>query len=408
MFDGQGASNAIKQGIYTQPMIRLLTIRAIALPETLPDFLQWLQVGTDKKEGYSEISLEFQGQLSGLSQEPRLKEFLIEGVRDLVGKVLTKAVSPEGVVWLLLSKQSLWYKFQFRNQLITDFRHDLQVVGNLARGMQPQDRLIISGKFWDKIWQEIQQYWRVSPTSFNEKYAPLANFFDQLGDSFVSAHFCQLSYGQVPSELFKQAFPSKRGLTTSHGLRIRQQGYNERGEKTIVPVPLVAAIMLSIGFGGGLLTSKLMSQSNTYQNSYTENNLDKPSTLPKTFNSETPIPSDKPLTSNPQNNSASINREELALVNGMKTFETTKDSLKSIIKGKEYIVSDVDIVNAIKDSLGNKSLDYYTLVTDPSNNKIKQEWLKAIYRYNQETDAIIGDNTRKKLLEDVRKRIIIK
>lgn len=417
LFDGQGASNAIKQGIYTQPMIRLLTIRAIALPETLPDFLQWLQVGTDKKGGYSEISLEFQGQLSGLSQEPRLKDFLIEGIRDLVGKILTKAVAPESVVWLLLSKTSLWG--QFRSQIRNDFRHDLQVVGNLARGMQPQDRLIISGKFWDKIWQEIQQYWRVSPTSFNEKYAPLANFFDQLGDSFVSAHFCQLSYGQVPSELFKQAFPSKRGLTTSHGLRIRQQGYNERGEKTIVPVPLVAAIavlMLSIGFGGGLLTSKLMSRSNTYQDSYTENNLEnkvskpKPSTLPETFNPETPIPPDKPSTSNPQNNSASIAIPPEELAKGMKTFKTTKDSLTSIItKSKEeYSLSDDDIINAIKDSLGNKSLDYYTLVSDPSNDKIKQEWLKAIYRYNQETDAIIGDKTRKKLLEDVRRRIISK
>jgi hypothetical protein len=220
LFDGQGAASAIKQGIYTQPMIRLLTLRAIALPETLPNFLQWLQVGTGKKGkdgSYGETSLEFQGQISSLSQEPRLKEFLVEGVRDLAGKILMQAVSPESAAWLLLSKQSLWYPF--RNQLITDFRHDLKVVGNLARGMPSQDRLIISGKFWDKIWQEIQQYWNVSPRSFSKKYALLADFFNQLGDSFVSAHFCQLSYGQVPSQLFKQAFPKLKnvGLINSHG-----------------------------------------------------------------------------------------------------------------------------------------------------------------------------------------------
>ena len=425
LFDGQGASNAIKQGIYTQPMVRLLTIRAIALPETLPDFLQWLQVGTSKKGSYGETSLEFQEQLSGLSQEPRLKEFLIEGVRDLVGKVLTKAVSPEGAAWLLLSKQSLWYPF--RNQLITDFRHDLKVVGNLARGMSSQDRLIISGKFWDKIWKEIQPYWIDSLRSFDEKYVPLAYLFDQLGDSFVSAHFCQLSYGQVPSQLFKQAFPSKRGLTTSHGLRIRQQGYNERGEEYIVPYPLVAAIavlMLSIGLGGGLLIGNLQQKSEVKTPTAKEAPPQPSQTLTPTETPNSPTGTTSPKTSK-QLTSVELGKA----VNDFGKPKKTKQALTEIrsrLVNKFQGNKQGEIENKIKDVLsdGNKfdlqmsvlAPDCRSIKSEPECSSYEQIWVSAIYNYQSRGDSAIQadgiidvssktDSTYMKIYKEVEKSL---
>lgn len=412
LFDGQGASNAIKQGIYTQPMIRLLTLRAIALSETLPDLLQWLQVGSGKrsKDGsYAEASLEFQGQLSGLSQQPQLKEFLIEGVRDLVGKVFIQAVSPESAAWLLLSKQSLWHQFQFRNQLVTDFRHDLQIVGNLARGMQPQDGLIISGKFWDKIWQEIQPYWRDSLRSFDEKYAPLAYLFEQLGDAFVSAHFCQLSYGQVPSQLFKQAFPNKRGLTTSHGLRIRQQGYNERGEEYTVPYPLVAAIavfMLTFGFVGGFFTKQIVSQfdnktSNSRGNKAYENESNSIST-PKVTTPPNSIPN---IQSIPESTSSPSPSE---LTNGIGKIAKTKESVTLITRElQETFPEDAGkIQDLIKLILGNQDLQLGNL-NPYKSERDKESWVRAIYSYQVKhtlpKDGIIDSNGRtyEKLKKDI-------
>jgi hypothetical protein len=394
LFDGQGASNAIKQGIYTQPMIRLLTIRAIALPETLPDFLQWLQVDTGKKSkagSYSETSLEFQGQLSGLSQKSRLKEFLIEGVRDLVGKVQTKSVSPESVIWLLCSKTSLWG--QFRSQIRTDFRHDLEVLGNLIRGTPSKERFVFSGKFWDKIWQEIQPYWRASPRSFDEKYVPLADFFDQLGDSFVSAHFCQLSYGKVPSQLFKQAFPSKRGLTTSHGLQIRQQGYNERGEEYIVPYPIVAAIavlMLSIGLGGGFfLGTRQQQQSSTQsqeqQNTQNQQPFDNQDKLGNSLNPAISLPSSNPKLS------AQIPKNVLEL--GLQKFDEpskTKESLQNIyndLSTNNTGISKSTVKDKIKKVIS-EGEDYNLQLCvidgncDPQRkSEFVKHWVTAIYFY---------------------------
>jgi hypothetical protein len=424
LFDGQGASSAIKQGIYTQPMIRLLTLRAIALPETLPDFLPWLQVGAGKKDkegSYGETSLEFQGQLSGLSQEPRLKDFLIEGVRDLVGKVLTKAVSPEGVVWLLLSEQSLWYQFQFANQLRNEFRHDLKVVGNLARGMQSKDRQIISGKFWDKIWHEIEQIWRVSPRSFNEKYAPLVDFFNQLGDSFICAHFYQLSYGQVPSKLIKRAFPNQAnaGLINSHGLMIRQQGYNERGEENIVPVPLVAiiaAITLMLGFGGGLLASKLMSRADNYS----DNNGD-PKGSKQTKTSIPTSPTEQPESPKPQEapsknprayEAISIPSQE-ELDNNIKR---TRESLNSITAELEKRggYDPKDIQESIKLTLGGdpKSLQISDLNPSSKNDEGKRAWVATIYKYQVDNkfpikDGVIdkGGDAYRKLMGETEKRL---
>jgi len=416
LFDGQGASNAIKQGIYTQPMIRLLTIRAIALPDTLPNFLQWLQVvaGKKGKDGsYGETSLEFQGQIASLSQETRLKEFLVEGVRDLVGKVLMQAVSPESAAWLLVSKQSLWYPF--RNQLITDFRHDLKVVGNLARGMPSQDRLIISGKFWDKIWHEIQQFWRVSPKSFSEKYAPLAYFFDQLGDSFVSAHFCQLSYGQVPSQLFKQAFPNLKnaGLINSHGLMIRQQGYNERGEPNIVPYPLVAAIavfMLTFGFVGGFFTKQIVSQFDDKTPDSRGNRAYTTESNAMPTEAETPTTNSTQNVQNIPENTSSPSQAELT--NGIGKIAKTKESVTLITRElqKTFPGDAGKIQDLIKLILGNQDLQLGNL--NPSKSeRDKESWVRAIYSYQVKNtlpkDGVIDTDGRTydKLKKDISNKL---
>jgi hypothetical protein len=426
LFDGQGASNAIKQGIYTQPMIRLLTLRAIALPETLPDFLQWLQVDTGKKSkagSYSETSLEFQAQLSGLSQEPRLKEFLIEGVRDLVRKVLTKVVSPESVVWLLLSKTSLWG--QFKSLIRNDFRHDLEVLGNLVSGTPSKERFVFSGKFWDKIWKEIEQYWRVSPRSFSEKYIPLADFFDQLGDSFVSAHFCQLSYGQVPSELFKQAFPRSQntGLINSHGLMIRQQGYNEIGEPNIVPYPLVAAIavlMLSIGLSGGFfLGARQQHQSSTQSQEQQNTQNQQPSdTQDKLGNSLNPATS--PPSSNPKL-SAQIPKDFLEL--GLQKFDEpskTKESLQNIynfLSTNNVGISKSTIKDKIKKVIsGGEDYNLQLCVIDGNcdpqrKSEFVKHWVTAIYFYQTKSkkkltaDGVINVSTNSNDDNDTYKQV---
>gem|GEM_PF-1496511 len=433
LFDGQGASNALKQGIYTQPMIRLLTLRAIALPDTLPEFLQWLQVDSSKKGkggSYGEISLEFQSQLSGFLQEPRLKEIFVEGTRTLVANVLMKAVAPESVVWLFLSRQSLWGKYQ--SQLRNDLRHDVEVLGKQVRGAPNRDRFTISGLVWDKIWREIQPYWKASPRAFDENYLPLANLFYQLGDAQLAAYFYQLSYGYVPSDLFKKAFPSKQGRTDVNGLIIIQQGYNERGEKFIVPIPFVAAIavfMLAFGFGGGILIEKVISSRSSQYSENGKTGEGKNTKPQQTQNSLDPQQYSQPetqdnSTSSSNNNIPSLGKPDREkIVAGVQGLRSTKKSLNAIIselQGSDGIDADT-AMKLIKDSLRNQQLQFGSL--ESNNKKISKEelakdkdaWVEAILQYQQqmnpslkpdEVDGIIseGQKTYRYLISDIRKR----
>lgn len=422
LLDGQGASNALKQGIYTQPMIRLLTLRAIALPDTLPEFLQWLQVDSSKKSkggSYGEISLEFQSQLSGFLQEPRLKEIFVEGTRTLVANVLMKAVAPKSVVWIFLSKQSLWGKYQ--SQLRTDLRHDVEVLGKKVRGAPNQERFTISGLVWNKIWREIQPYWQASPRAFDENYLPLANLFYQLGDAQLAAYFYQLSYGYVPSDLFKTAFPSKQGRTDVNGLIIIQQGYNERGERFIVPVPIVAAIaamMFAFGFGGGILIEKVIS----LRSSQSSENVKTDS--PQNGSDSQQKPGTQTNSTSSSNNnlppSGEIDKEKTD--RGVKNLKSTKLALEAIIT--ELQQSDgIDSKSAqklITDSLGSQRLEFSALENLKSTEDIKDKeaWVIAIIQYQtkinppispKDIDGVISPNqdgrTYKKLISDIRQKI---
>lgn len=60
LFDGLGATTAIEKRSYHQQMVRLITLRAIVLPETLPEYLLWLN--SDKKTERT-TSVEFQAGL---------------------------------------------------------------------------------------------------------------------------------------------------------------------------------------------------------------------------------------------------------------------------------------------------------------------------------------------------------
>jgi hypothetical protein len=67
LFDGQGARNAITQKIYSPQMLRLLTLRALIIPQTLSEYLDWLSIkdNANKRDLTSNItiSLEFQSNL---------------------------------------------------------------------------------------------------------------------------------------------------------------------------------------------------------------------------------------------------------------------------------------------------------------------------------------------------------
>jgi hypothetical protein len=58
--NGNNTRLALQEKIYTAEMVKLLTLRAIILPDTFPEFLDWLQEGKSKNNEHYQYSVDFQ------------------------------------------------------------------------------------------------------------------------------------------------------------------------------------------------------------------------------------------------------------------------------------------------------------------------------------------------------------
>ena len=128
LFDGQGAKTAISQKIYSPQMVRLITLRAMVIPETLPEFLDWLNLKGDRNPDENQtVSLDFQSSIRNLKLFP--KEKLADGIKFILPELLRKKITPEIVRWLLTIKTgSVWAVC--RQQFLDDIIYDLQLINN--------------------------------------------------------------------------------------------------------------------------------------------------------------------------------------------------------------------------------------------------------------------------------------
>ncbi|MBD2544518.1 hypothetical protein [Planktothricoides raciborskii] len=111
IFEDLGANS----GSVSANIVRLLTLRAIILPKTLPDYLQYLDIQKPDQNPnqQQQISLEFQSQIR--SYRNLLDSFLSEGaisVADLIGHYRRMEYVP-AVAWLFDDSQpGLWLKYK--------------------------------------------------------------------------------------------------------------------------------------------------------------------------------------------------------------------------------------------------------------------------------------------------------
>ena len=102
IFDGQGANSALKQKIYTSQMIKLLVIRALAIPSTLPHYLSW-RAGAGKKNNNvdtiaQEFELELKRKLKEINnQSQELPPAILSNIVEGFGTVLSKFLNDERV-----------------------------------------------------------------------------------------------------------------------------------------------------------------------------------------------------------------------------------------------------------------------------------------------------------------------
>ncbi|WP_061546973.1 hypothetical protein [Cylindrospermopsis raciborskii] len=223
LFNSQGANQGIRQKIYSPQMVKLVTLRALVLPKTLPEFLGWLNIQASKKVNQNQmVSLQFQQAIKELFP----KEKVAEGIGYLLPSLLDGNISPDGLSWLLAKNgsNSIWSYAQ--KQFVNDVRNDLQLIFDQYKNSKSLNfdggNLKCEIGVWNQLirgWQGIQRrYYKC------EEYRPLAELFEEFREDDLAAYFYQVSDGLVNKKLFGRLADSQRsGYPVVFGLPIKRK-----------------------------------------------------------------------------------------------------------------------------------------------------------------------------------------
>ncbi|BAZ88646.1 hypothetical protein NIES932_01100 [Raphidiopsis curvata NIES-932] len=229
LFNAQGTDRAIKEKIYSPQMVRLMTLRALVIPETLPEFLQWLNIQKGSNvDGNQRVSLELQKKIQPLFP----KEQIGAGITYLLPSLLGGKISVDGLCWLLAKSggDTIWA--YGRNQFISNIKDDLEFIGNsyFNRSWTSATK----GRFEERdfkcgmeVWRSLINRWQGIRKGDDkcEEYRPLAQLFEQFEKYDLAGYFYQLSDQVVKKDLFYKIPPRSRDLRLSEkdvlGLKIK-------------------------------------------------------------------------------------------------------------------------------------------------------------------------------------------
>jgi hypothetical protein len=415
LFDGQGATTASSQKIYSPQMVRLITLRAMVIPETLPNFLAYLNIkGTQKPDDNQTVSLEFQSAISNqLSKDQFLngiKEQFANGIKFILPKLLEQEITPESVHWLIMVKGSAW--FTYLQEFTKDVKSDLELIerefqsSNIAYSTPQSSLFADSLKCGNIIWNQLIEYHKMIRYQHGYSqpyYQPLAELFQHLGNYSLSAYFYQVSEGLVPKDVFNKAFPNSSEYASRLGIRIypkisliekiwifilRNYAYIAIFWGTLIIIGFVFVLVLEY-------RSKI--SQNTLIKSQLEMTEEKISNALEKDNFKTTINS----------------------VNGIVT-SLQKDKTKPSIEKIRGVISQVICTkekNEPQQCFAPESFNLIIGVKPDENNsdkknKLKEDFVKQIYEYqknmrdkNIDPDGIIGNNTKKYLENDVKETL---
>ncbi|AFZ50002.1 hypothetical protein [Dactylococcopsis salina] len=414
LFNGQGADQALKSGIYSAQMVRLLALQAAILPATLPKVLGWLEK-REKNEEEKKLFIDFQKQVRKIlartnpeSEFLALKQQVIEGVRLLIPSVIKQPNLLKPTVSLLKPQNGLWghfYHYHVKQEIDRDLTTAPQI-----RGYQPNAVFTLSAEpLWEELFQNIKSTWERNRVSPKEEYLPLAEFFEQVSYYPASALFYHIAWGEVPREVFDAC--------SGRGNHSRKQIYGVWVERHFTLLELILNQIVEIGgsivpvymFAPLLILSLLVGGI----------------ALPRAFNINLFSPNKSDLKEvkkqleqlTEENRNLEQREKKLETQLGQIKFQEdlnkavakfdsqTRKSIQELLQeipetsGK----SETDkIIFLRKNIFNNDQLQAKAILEDNPQRQWKEEWVRAVYQYQQNnnlpTDGIIT------FFEDYRKQ----
>ncbi|MTJ17977.1 MULTISPECIES: hypothetical protein [unclassified Dolichospermum] len=199
LFNKEGADIAIKQKIYSPQMVRLITLRAMVIPKTLPEFLEWLNIQGGKKSDENQtVSLDFQKAIRALFPKAQIAG----GIRYLLLNLLNKKISVDSLYWLLMIDDSAWIYAQ--KELINYVHSDLQLIDNYFIRQYENGLSDNLFKCQKQVWTSLINNWRGIQQRYykGEEYQPFAELFEKFQEYDLAAYFYQVSQSNVSNDLF--------------------------------------------------------------------------------------------------------------------------------------------------------------------------------------------------------------
>ncbi|MBD2267941.1 hypothetical protein H6F62_03890 [Anabaena sp. FACHB-1391] len=425
LFNKEGAEIAIKQKIYSPQLVRLITLRAIVNPKTLPQFLAWLNIqGGKKPDQHQTISLELQKAIRSLLP----KEQLAKGIKYLLLDLLNQKISVDCVYWLLTTDGSAWAYAQ--KDFIADIQNDLQLIDDHFSSLKtayksssypdpnsifPTSSPVGSEKdSWQNDFKCQKQIWATLINSWQgirqgyykgEEYQPFAELFDKFGEYDLAAYFYQVSDGIVDKDLYYEVANQQhrhRRSPVVFGLRLEPKKnlidhvVDFITQEYIVPIQFVVPLSLLILVSGWFIGAK------SWESSTSATDIEK-SLCSKTFPDDKNCPV---IVLDPKTSYSFSEIKQLvpAVVKDVtKQKKTEEDNKyqqaneaynKKINLGKLATLPTVakkekDIKQEVIDKLGNilypknTALQYEALDpgNEPTDLEIQKQWMTAIYNY---------------------------
>ncbi|MBC5795306.1 hypothetical protein H5968_09130 [Sphaerospermopsis sp. LEGE 00249] len=420
LFNGQGADKAIKQKIYSPQMVRLMTIRAMVLPETLPQFLAWLKIQPGKKPDENQMmSLELQKAI----RKSFPKEQLSAGIKYLLPKLLDEKISVDSLSWLLAMEGSAWVYAQ--KEFFNDIKYDLQLIhdhcynsNNLYPNSVLKTQIKTQNDSWQnnlkcekEIWEGLIRYWKsIQYRNWKiEGYQPLAELFENFKEYDLAAYFYQIQEGEVKKDLFDLVTDApyrRRSSSVVFGLSlVRKKNLIDHAFDFIIfiveydmKLGLVVPLSLVILVSGWFIGTK------TWQSSTSATDIEK-SLCSKTFNDpqenkdcQVILRNNDKLTGSGIYPFNEIKTLIPAIVNDVveekintqtqtatQTTTSSTSTQTSVNKNqiKEKVSSKLEEILEKSISEGEPKLQYADLSPDKESTDLatQQQWVRAIYIY---------------------------
>lgn len=415
LFDGQGAETAIKQKIYSPQMVRLVTLRAMVIPETLPELLAWLNVKGSKNtpDENQTISLEFQAAIRNVFP----KDKLLSGLKFIFPKLLKQNdITPEVMYWLI-KEEGAWFtvKDDFIKKILSDLRLIYKTIEADKKAKIDEKSFHFKPEVWQKL---ISHYKMIYSNSHSQKsdYEPLAELFRYLKIYKISAYFYQVSYGVVPKNIFIKAFPNSTGgyydfadlgLTLEKELSLVEKIIYFLLQEFIVPIQIVIPLVFAVFMSGVMIGSKFLpTQSANEEATITNQQRGNSSATSKTEDTSAADVNEQ-KTMPPQIENAAIEKLKQTTV----AIKNIEDEIKNK-KNIQEITKNDDVSKKINEIL--KITNNYSAIDKNPNKSESKKFVNSIYKYQLSKELLrskangyidVRDETYRALIEDVQNKL---